>query len=277
MKPTSASADGETARKALMEAWRESVQYRSAHLALARNVPGLEQDLVKAARMLDAVGAAAACPVVGDLEADRAAVEQAIRVWLDSLGVKGVAIDISTPPPPPSKPAKVSTTAGLVYAHRDLGGFHRVRLTIPNGFIHGKTVIERRAALVRYLIADTIEIDPAGRAVVDARVPFFYDLEPVELQRPMVDPDVVIAKATGQPADALVGALAERATKVRDNYAKVEAAASDIRKALGLTARFRIESGRFGFFTEVDGQYRKTTWMGLISQSGDAKKPGHEH
>ncbi len=246
-------------RAALDEAWRASVQYRSAHAALAANRDSLARDVEKVGRMLAAVEALKHVPVAPDPAADARAVEAALRAYLASKRLRDAAVEVKTRAAPDMPPAEIPTDVGLEYKPEQIAGVHDVRLTLADGLLNGPEVMAGLDGLDRFLVVTRVETLPDGRATLHGEVAFFRDLRPVRFVRRPVDVEALVAG----PLDA---AGQERAAQIRKNYADVQAVQPDIEASLAHQARLEIETGRFRFYKAWVERFNAQRWVDLVGR-----------
>jgi hypothetical protein len=242
-------------RAALDEAWRTSVQYRSAHAALASNRDALARDVEKVRRMLATVEAPKHVPVAADPEADARAVEAALRDYLARKGLPGAAVEVRTRPAPELPPAEIPTDVGVEYRPEQIAGAHDVHLTLPDGLLNGPEVMAGLDGLDRFLVVTKVETLPDGRATLHGEVAYFRDLQPVRFVRKPVDVEAIVAGAGG-----------ERADEIRKNYAQVEALQPDLEASLAHQARLEIETGRFRFYKAWVERFNGQRWVDLVGR-----------
>lgn len=253
---------------ALRAAWRESVKYRSAKLALANNRASLGVDLQKANRMLEVTEAYRRIPVAQDLAADAKAVEDALTALLATLKVAGtVAVAPPTLGGVPS--GEVSTEVGVRYTDEQLMPSHRVTLTLPAGLADGPRVLRALGQAVRLFVVEAVEVT-AGRATLRGHVAFFRDVEPVRFVVPRLDPDAIVTAITKAPVPALDAAGQALAEKIRANYAQVDAAREALDEALANEALLAIVQRRFQLYARETDAFNGVTWSGLLTKASGA-------
>lgn len=265
--PAPASAAVSPDREALAEAWRQSVKYRSAHLALAANRESLRRDVEKIDRMLATVQAFRRVPVVSDAAADAHVVAEMLRTYAKTQGLDGAHIDVSTRPAPAPPPAVVSTRKSFDYTDAQIAGTHDVTVTLPNGLLSGPRFMGGLSGLDRLLVVEQARIDGEGRAVLRGQVYFFRDLKPVRFVRPPVDVDALLRAAAGVPPDGLDEKAKRRVAKIRENYARVEAVSADIDASLAHEAHLELATARFRFYSALVDRFNAARWTDLIGAS----------
>jgi predicted amino acid-binding ACT domain protein len=245
--------------------WRESVQYRSAHRAMAENAASLAHDVERSARMLDTVEAFRRVPVVaaGDAEADAAAVQAAVQVYAKRLGLK-VEVEVrvapagSTPPPPA---AEIDAAEGLRYENSQVLGTHGVEVRFAQGLTVGPKFVGDLNALGRLFEPTGARIGPDGEGVLRGQVYFFRDLKPVKFVR---KPPGFAAKLSEFTAPT--PAEQARISQIQDNLTQVEAVSPQIEQAFAHQAVMKISTARFRAYGEAIERYNKASWSNALAR-----------
>lgn len=262
------------AHDALRAAWRESVQYRAAHRALARNRESLARDLDKQRRMLETVEAFQRLPVVSDEAQDAEAVRRMLSDHAKAVGARA-EITVETEPAPPMPPTRVSMAEGLSYTPDQIAGLHRVKVRLKEGLLKGPDFVNGLLKLPRYFEIDELAWPAGGVAELDGHVPFFRDLQPVTFFRPPVDGPAIVAQVAGRPLEALTGSERETADKLVENYAQVDALEADLEASLAIQAQLKIQTHRFRVFAEHVERFRKQSWTVLLAGREKGQGKGH--
>jgi hypothetical protein len=244
--------------------WRESVQYRSAHRAMADNAASLAHDVERSARMLDTVEAFRRVPVVAaaDAEKDAAAVQAAVLAYAKRLGLK-VEVEVRVAPglPPGSLPAEVDAAEGLRYEIPQVLGTHGVEVRFGQGLDAGPKFVGDLNALGRLFEPMGAKIGPDGEGVLRGQVYFFRELQPVKFVR---KPPVFAAKLAEFTAPT--PAEQARIDQIRDNLAQVEAVSAQIEQAFAHQAVMKISTARFRAFGEAIERYNKASWASALAR-----------
>lgn len=245
--------------------WRESVQYRSAHKAMAENAASLAHDVERSARMLDTVEAFRRVPVVPapEVEKDAAAVQAAVLAYAKRLGLK-VEVEVrvapagSAPPPPP---AEVDAAEGLRYEIPQVLGTHGVEVRFGQGLEAGPKFVGDLNALGRLFEPTGARIGKDGEGVLRGQVYFFRDLQPVKFVR---KPPGFAAKLSEFTAPT--PAEQARIAQIQDNLAQVEAVSAQIEQAFAHQAVMKISTARFRAYGEAIERYNKASWANALAR-----------
>jgi hypothetical protein len=255
------AAPGTTVRALNVDAlWRESVQYRSAHLALADNAAGLARDVERSARMLETVEATQRVPVVTDVAADGRAVETALRAYLKRLRLRA-DVAVQSPLPPIMPEPEIDAAVGLAYSLEQIGGAHDVTVTFGQGFENGPKFFGDLNAIGRLTEPVSARIGDDGQAIVKLRVHFFRDVQPVKfVRRP--PPFAARAALVTDPTETEKPRLAD----IQANLAQVEAVAAQIEAAYAQQALLKISTTRFRYYGEAVERYNKASWAAVLAR-----------
>jgi hypothetical protein len=255
------AAPGTTVRAVDVDAlWRESVQYRSAHLALADNAAGLARDVERSARMLETVEATRRVPVVTDVAADGRAVETALRAYLKRLRLRA-DVTVQSPLPPIMPEPEIDAAVGLAYSLEQIGGAHDVTVTFGQGFENGPKFFGDLNAIGRLTEPVSARIGDDGQAVVKLRVHFFRDVQPVKFVR-KPPPFAARAALVTDPTETEKPRLAD----IQANLAQVEAVAAQIEAAYAQQALLKISTTRFRYYSEAVERYNKASWAAVLAR-----------
>jgi hypothetical protein len=242
--------------------WRESVQYRSAHRAMADNAASLAHDVERSARMLDTVEAFRRVPVVAaaDAEKDAAAVQAAVLAYAKRLGLKvEVEVRVASGLPPP--PAEVDAAEGLRYEIPQVLGTHGVQITFAQGLDAGPKFVGDLNALGRLFEPTGAKIGKDGEGVLRGQVYFFRDLQPVKFVRKPPAFAAKLAEFTSPtPAEQA------RIAQIQDNLAQVEAVSPQIEQAFAHQAVMKISTARFRAYGEAIERYNKASWASALAR-----------
>ncbi len=203
---------GSAANGRLDALWRESVQYRSAHQAMAENAAGLAHDVERSARMLDTVSAFQRVPVVAEPVADAAAVKVAVSAYAKRLRLSA-EVKVDTPPAPPLPGPEVDAAQGLRYEPAQTGGYHVVEITLADGLEAGPKFVGDLNGLGRLFEPIGARIGTDGQAVLRGHVHYFRDLKPVRFVRQA--PGFAGRLAAFAAASAVPPTTAEQAESIR--------------------------------------------------------------
>lgn len=242
--------------------WRESVQYRSAHRAMADNAASLAHDVERSARMLDTVEAFRRVPVVAaaDAEKDAAAVQAAVLAYAKRLGLK-VEVEVRAAPGLPPPPAEVDAAEGLRYEIPQVLGTHGVQVTFAQGLDAGPKFVGDLNALGRLFEPTGAKIGKDGEGVLRGQVYFFRDLQPVKFVR---KPPAFAAKLGEFPTPT--PAEQARIAQIQDNLAQVEAVSPQIEQAFAHQAVMKISTARFRAYGEAIERYNKASWASALAR-----------
>jgi len=240
--------------------WRESVQYRSAHLALADNASGLARDVERSARMLDTVEATRRVPVVKDVAADGRAVETALRAYLKRLRLRA-ELSVQSPLPPVMPEPEIDAAVGLAYTLEQIGGAHDVTVTFGQGFENGPKFFGDLNAIGRLTEPVSARIGDDGQAQVKLRIHFFRDVQPVKFVR-KPPPFAARAALVTEPTQTETPRLAD----IQANLAQVEAVATQLEAAYAQQALLKISTTRFRYYGEAVERYNKASWAAVLSR-----------
>ncbi len=244
--------------------WREGVQFRAAHEAFAANAESFARDADKAERMLEAVEAKTAVPVVADPAADRAEVEKALNAAVSALRLRG-RIELSTARLEPLPPESLSATEGLRYTDGQVIGHHVLRLDLDDGLLSGPTWMSQLNRIGRLVRFERVELPAGGVAVLHGRVPFFRALTPVRFERATTDllgrAEAVVGRDAARPRTA------ERLASLREALATVDALAPRLELAFKEQARAKISTARFRVYAQLVEAYNRQSWRQLVTES----------
>ena len=260
---------------ALRAAWRRSIRYRNAKLALGNNVGSLQKDVVKTTRMLREVEAYERVPIATDMAAEKEAVIKSLSAVLAALKIKGTVI-ATLEPPPKMPPSHISTEVGLTYTELQIAGRFRVTVTIENGLANGRRFIHGRRQADRLYEIERGWLAPNGQAVFEGWTWFFRDLKPVEFDVPPVDVSALITQAAGAPVADFDERAQKTAQKIENNYAQVITGMDKIKQALAHEATLHILHKRFSVYSALVDRFNATSWSTLIGGKA-APKEGHQH
>ncbi len=250
---------------ALRKAWRDSVTYRSSHLALAKNVEAMKIDIAKAERMLEKGGANKLMPIVKDASVDAAAAKKALETYVARFTPGSTVSEASTTPTPKLPGPRVTNRQGLAYTGAQALGSHKFEVRLGNAK-DLKAFVNKRHSASRALFIESVD-KKAGSAKVAMH--YFRDLPPVTLYRPKVDVEAIIQKAGGEGNEAAKATAA----KLRKNYAEVEAAQAGLDQAFRLEVEFKVRAGRMTGFRKLAMKNAKQGWSALTG----APEPKEEH
>ena len=242
--------------------WRESVQHRSAHRAMADNAASLAHDVERSARMLDTVEAFRRVPVVAaaDAEKDAAAVQAAVLAYAKRLGLK-VEVEVRVAPATAAPPAEVDAAEGLRYEIPQVLGTHGVEVRFGQGLESGPKFVGDLNALGRLFEPTGARIGKDGEGVLRGKVYFFRDLQPVKFVR---KPPAFAAKLSEFTAPT--PAESARLSQIQDNLAQVEAVSAQIEQAFAHQAVMKISTARFRAYGEAIERYNKATWATALAR-----------
>lgn len=247
----------------LRKAWRESVRYRAAKLALANNAASLATDLKKVDRMLESTEAYRRLPVVADPKQDSAAVQEALMAVLQALKIKGT-VEV-TPGELGDAPTHRTTDEGVHYTDETLAPAHQVRVTLREGLVNAPRFMRAIHQTDRLFVVDKGWVEK-GTAFLTGKVHFFRDLKPVQFSVPKRDPAKIVKAAAGLAVAELDTKGKSIVEKIRANYAQVDAAAEKLRASLAAEAKLAIRQARFAYYAKHVEAFRKVTWSVLIAQ-----------
>lgn len=259
---------------ALRKAWRESVKYRAAKMALANNAQSLAGDLEKVDRMLETTEAYRRLPPVADPQADAAAVQKALMDAILALKAKGT-VEVK-PPVLGEAPAKRTTDQGVHYPDALLAPAHTVHVTLANGLVDAPRFMRALQQLDRLFVVEKGWVEK-GTAFLQGKVHFFRDLKPVEFSVPKQDPAAIVQSVTGLAPDKLDAKGKAIAEKIAANHAQVEAARDKLKVSLDAEAKLAIRQARFAYYAKHVDAFKKVTWSGLLSGKQKAPEPGKGH
>lgn len=250
-------------RAALRTLFRQSLEYRNAHRALANNAATLASDISRTNRMLTEVGALLRLPLAPDEEADRGAVEAAIRAQAASVGVTVTEVEVETRPGPPPPPAEMSTEAVFEYSRDQVLGVHDVRVTLANGLLSGPTFVQSLPEMPRLFVARGAQTLGDGTVVIVAEVGFLRGLPPMSMVLPPLDVEALIAEAAGDtPLTPHEGGLADQ---IRQHYAEAVEVRPRVEEALRNEAVVDINTARFQAYSDwVDHFNSAPRWTNLL-------------
>ncbi len=259
--PASAPASAAPVRAVDVEAlWRESVQYRSAHMALADNAAGLARDVERTARMLETVEATKRVPVVADVVADARAVETAVQAYAKRLRLRAEIV-VQSPLPPIMPEPEIDAAVGLAYSLDQIGGAHDVTVTFGQGFESGPRFFGDLNAIGRLVEPVSARIGDDGQAIVRLQVHFFRDVKPVRFVR-KPPPFAARAALVTEPTEAEKPRLAEIAA----NLAQVGGVSAQLENAYAQQALLKIATTRFRYYSEAVDRYNKASWAAMLAR-----------
>lgn len=257
--PSAAPPAADRTGEALDALWRESVQYRSAHQAMASNRGSLASDVARSARMLDTVEAFKRMPVVADPTLDAPEARKAVEAYAKKLGLRP-ELKLATPAPPSMPPAEITTDEGLQYTPEQTAGFHEVELTLGDGLESGPRFIGSLNALGRLFEPTAAHIGRDGEAVITGRVHYFRDLKPVKFVRRTPDFEARIGGLAPSPSETQKARIEE----IRANLRTVEELKPDLEQAFAHQALLKISTARFRYYGALVERYNAASWAKIL-------------
>jgi len=248
--------------------YRESLEYRNAHEALANNTASLAADVDRTHRMLVEVEALARVPVAPDPAADGIDLATSLEAFGTRLGLAGVTVELVTVPSPEPPPERVNAAEDFSYSAEQTAGVHQVTVRVPNGLLDGPTLFNALDEFERLFVSSSARFEADGAIALVGQVAFFRELAPVTFVLPEVDVESLIAEATGA---ATMSANTERIiADVQSNYDRAFAVRTQLDEALAHEALIEINIARFEFYSAWVEQFNQTrSWATLIRGEGE--------
>lgn len=243
--------------------FRESLEYRNAHEALANNAGSLAADVERTERMLREVEAIRRVPLVEDPRADGVSLMSDLAQFADGLGVEGVSFEAFTVPAPEPAPERVRTAEEFSYTAEQTAGIHDVTARIPNGLLNGPVLFNALDEFDRLFVSTSAVFESDGAVILTGQVAFFRSLAPVTFVLPEVDVESLIGEATA-------GAILSENTQqiiadVQSNFERAFSVRERIEEALAHEALIEINVARFEFYSAWVDRFNGTrSWSALL-------------